>query len=82
MFLDTMFTSTVSRRGNKCVQVYPTDFGWASVHPMTSRSEAHEALLLMFARDCVLSACMCNNANEMIQGRFHQKLENFACQLT
>ena len=76
-----MFASTVSRRGNRCAQVYTTDFGWARAFPMAFRSEAHENLLLLFARDGVLPACICNNAKEMIQGKFCQKLKDAACHL-
>ena len=39
VFSDTMFASTVSRRGNRCAQEYATDFVWASAFPMASRSE-------------------------------------------
>ena len=38
-------------RGNRCAQVYATDFGWAKAFPMASRSKAHETLSLLFARD-------------------------------
>ena len=62
IFSDMLFASTVSRRGNSCVQVYITDFGWARAFPMVSRSEADETLLLLFARDGVPPACICNNA--------------------
>ena len=76
-----MFASTVSWRGNRCAQVYVTDFGWTTAFPMAFRSEAHETLSLLFARDGVLPACTCNNAKEMVQGKFHQKLKNSACHL-
>ena len=81
VFSDTMFASTVSRRGNRCAQVCATDFGWARVFPMSSRSEAHETLSLLFVRDDVLSTCICDYAKEMIQGKFHQKLKDDACHL-
>ena len=76
-----MFASTMSRRGNRCAQVYATDFGWARAFPITSRSEAHETLSLLFARNDVLPACICNNAKEILQGKFYQKLKDAACQL-
>ena len=53
VFLDTMFASAVSRRCNRCAQVYTTDFGWARAFLMASRNEAHETLSLLFARDGV-----------------------------
>ena len=58
VFLDKMFASTVSRIGNRCALVYAEEFVWARDFPMASRSEAHEMLLLLFARDGVLSACI------------------------
>ena len=76
-----MFASTVSRRGNRCAQVYATDFGWARDFPISSRSEAHETLLLLLARDGVPPACICNNVKEMIQGKFHQKVKDAAYHL-
>ena len=48
---------------------------------MTWRSEAHETLLLLFARNRVMPASLCKNANGMIQGRFYQKLKEVACHL-
>ena len=81
VFSDTMFVSTVSKRGNRCAQVYTTDFGWARAVLMASRSKTHETLLLLFARDGVLPACMCDIAKEMVQDKFHQKLKLAACHL-
>ena len=81
VFSDTMFASTVFRRFNICAQVYAADFGWARAFPMASRSEAHETLLLLFARDGVPLACICDNAKEMIKGKFYQKLKDAACEL-
>ena len=81
LFSDMMFTGTVSRRGKRYAQVYAMDFGWDRAFPMACRSEAHETLLLLFARDGVLHICVCDNAKEMIKGKFHQKLKDDACHL-
>ena len=62
-------------------KVYATYFGWAKVPPVASRNEAHETLLLLFARDGVPPACICDNAKEIVQGKFHQKLKDDACHL-
>ena len=69
VFLDTMFASAVFRRGNKCAQVYATDFGWARTqwHPEVK----HETLSLLFTWDIVPPACIWDNAKEIIQGKFH-----------
>ena len=81
VFLDTMFVSTVSRQGNRCAQVYVTDFGWARAFPMAFRSEAHETLSLLFARDGVPPACICNNTKEVEQSKLYHKLKDAACHL-
>ena len=47
---------------------------------MAFRSEAHETLSLLIARDCVSPAC-CDTAKEMIQGKIHYKLKDAACHL-
>ena len=43
---------------------------------MASKSEAHEILPLLFARDGVPLACICDTAKEMIQGKLYQKLKD------
>ena len=43
--------------------------------------EAHETLSLLFAMDGILLAWIFNNAEEMIQGKFHQKLKDTGCHL-
>ena len=70
-----MFASSVSRRGNRCAQTYATDFGWAIVFPIASKSEAHETLSSLFARDEVPQDFIYDNKKEMIQGKNHQKLK-------
>ena len=81
VFSDMMFAITVSRKGNRCEHVYAKDFWWARAFPMASRNEAHETLLLLFAWDGVTPACTCNNAKEMVQGKFYQKCKDTACHL-
>ena len=76
-----IFASTLSRRGNRYAQVHATNFEWARAFPMASRSEMHETLSLLFARDGFMPACICDDAKEMIQGKFYQKLKNAACHL-
>ena len=77
VFSDIMFAHTVSRRGNSCEQVYVTDFRLAQAFPVSSRCEAHETLLLLFAKDGFLQACVCENAKEMIQVKFYEKLKDY-----
>ena len=81
VFSDTMFFSTLSRRGNRCGQVYDTDFWWARAYPMASISEAHKTLSLLFAWNEVLPACICNNTKEITQDKFYQRLKDAECHL-
>ena len=81
VFSNMMFASAVSRRGNRFAQVYATVVGWARAFSIASRSEAHETLSLLLARDGVPSVCICDNVKEMIQGTLYQKLKDTACHL-
>ena len=49
--------------------------------PRVFRSEAHKTLFLLFVRDGVPPTCICNNAKEIIQGKFSEKLKKAACHL-
>ena len=80
-FSDTIFAIMVPRRGNRCACVYATDFGLAKSFPMASRSEAKETLSLLFARKGILPTCICDNAKEMVQGKYYQKFKDAACHL-
>jgi hypothetical protein len=50
VFTDTMFSNSASRQGNRCAQVFSTSNGWVRAYPMKKKSEAHEALSLLFQR--------------------------------
>ena len=76
----TLCLPVVSRKGNRCAQVYATDLEWDRAFQMASRSDAHETLSLLFMRYSVQPDHTCNNAREIIQGKFHQKLKNAECQ--
>ena len=76
-----MFAIAVSRMGDGCAQVNATDYGWARVFPISSRSEAHKTLSLLFTQDSIQSTCIYDSAKEMIHCKFYQKLKNAACQL-
>ena len=80
-FSDMMFASVLSRRGNRYAQVCVADFGWDRAFPIASRCEAYETLSLLFARNGVQPAFISDNAKEMIQGKFYQKLKDAACHL-
>lgn len=81
VFSDTMFANTTSRRGNKCAQVFATDFGWSRVYPMKSKGLAHEGLSCLLQNDGVPPAIICDGAKEMVEGEFRRKLKEASCQL-
>ena len=76
VFSDTIFASTDSKRGNKFVQVYSTDFEWARVNLVATRDK----VLMLFARDV-----FCHHVYaiipEVIQDKFYHKLKDATCQL-
>ena len=74
-----MFSGTVSRRGNKCAQVFSTSFDWSRAHPMKSKGEAHEALSLLFNRDGVPNTMVMDGSKEQTQGKFKKKCQEADC---
>ena len=52
-FTDTMYTGTVSRRGNRYAQFYLTGFGWSRAHLIEKKVDARETLYLFLNRDVV-----------------------------
>jgi hypothetical protein len=48
VFYDTLKSQIISLRGNKCSNIYATDFGWSRNFPMRKESEVHETLDLFF----------------------------------
>jgi hypothetical protein len=81
VFGDTMFAGTESKNGNKCCQVFATNFGWACAHPFKQKGEAHEALLLMFKRDGVPPLMILDGSKEQVKGAFGHKLKEGNCHL-
>ena len=71
----------VSTRGNKYGQAYCTQFGWARVHPMQLKSEAHKTLSLMFKRDGVPPKIVVDNSKEQTLGKFKKKCKEADCHL-
>ncbi len=83
LYSDTMFSSVLSSRGNKCAQIFASDFGWSRAFPMERKGLAHEALSLLFQRDGVPPRMICDGAAEMT-GRnslFFKKLKEAQCHL-
>ena len=66
LYSDTMFAATKSRRGYKCAQVFATDFGWVRVIPMSTKSDAHDALSLILQRVGAPCAMVVDGSKEQI----------------
>ena len=73
MFTDTMFSKTLSRRGNKCAQIFATANGWTRAYPMERKSQAHEALSLLHQREGVPNIMIMDGSREQVMGQFRKK---------
>ncbi len=74
-----MFASTQSRHGNKCAQIFSSDFGWSHTYPMKKKGEAHKSLSLMFQHEGIPPLMVMDGSQEKSLGKFHQKLCNTDC---
>ena len=79
-YRDTLFATTLSRKGNMYAQIFATNFGWSCLFPIKLKSEAHEAVSLLFQWDGVPSAVIWDNAKEIVHGEFNRKC-NEVCHL-
>ena len=79
MFTDTLTSSIVSKRMNKYAQVFCTRTGWKRAYPMRLKSDAHDALSLMFARDGVPPALILDGSKEQTLGEFRRKAKVSTC---
>ena len=75
MFTDMMFENSASWQGNKCAQVFSTSNGWVCAYPMKKKSEAHEALSLLFQQEGVLNTMIMDGALEQLKGKFCKKCQ-------
>jgi hypothetical protein len=81
VFGNKMFAGMESKNGNKCCQVFATNFGWARAHPLKQKGEAHEAQSLMFKRDGVPPEMILDGSKEQVKGGFKHKLKEVNCHL-
>ena len=79
MFTDTMSSSVLSKNGNKYAQVFSTDFGCVKAFPMQRKSEAHEALSLLFSCHGVPHTMIMDGSKEQTLGEFKKKLRQADC---
>ena len=68
-------------QGYTMTQIFATDFGWSQSYPMPCKSEAHEALGLLFAWEGVPPSMIIENAKEMKSGEFAVKCKEASCHL-
>jgi hypothetical protein len=81
MFADTLYSTILSRQGNKAAQVFCTYFGFARVFPMKKEKEAHEALSFLFHRDDVPSVMVVYGAKAQVEVDFRRKLRDAGCHI-
>jgi hypothetical protein len=79
LFTDTLIAKTHSRHGNLYAQVFAAPNGWKRVFPMEKKSQAHEALALLFTRDVVPPIIICDGAKKQILGEFCRKAHQADC---
>ena len=79
VFTDTLESFVPSKRGNKYAQIFATQFGWTRAFPMAKKSDAHQGLSLLFARDGVPNALIMDNAKEQVLGEFRKKARDADC---
>ncbi len=75
MYTDTMKASTPSRKRDLYAQVFCTDFRWVRAHPMKLKSEASDALDLLFHRDGVPEKMIMDGSKEQTLGKFKKKCQ-------
>ena len=82
LFQDTLCCPKVlSVQGCMMVQIFVTDFGWSQSYPMSCKSQAHDALGLLFAWEGVPPKMIVVGAKEMKLGEFARKCKEATCYL-
>jgi hypothetical protein len=81
LFTDTLIAKAHSRCGNLYAQVFAAPNGWKGVFPMEKKSQAHEALALLFTRDGVPPVIICDGAKEQVLGEFCCKARQADCHI-
>jgi hypothetical protein len=83
MHADTLDAKTVtSMQGHKHAQIFATRFGWCCAFPIKAKSEAHEAVSTLFARDGAPNVmAMLDGARELTLGNFRKKCREASCHI-
>jgi transposase InsO family protein len=84
VYHDTMKANVKSLRGNKCCEIYATDFGWSRAFPLEKESNVHESLDLFLSRYGIPEALVSDNARAYLGGNFKKKAKEAGifCKLT
>jgi hypothetical protein len=81
LFTDTMYSTILSRQGNKAAQIFCDGAGWGRAFPMKKEKEAHEALSLLFHRDGVPNVMVMDGAKAQVEGEFRRNLRDAGCHI-
>jgi hypothetical protein len=72
MYSDTLFTNCQSIHGNKCGQLFITDFGYAKFFPMKNKSEAGHALQELIKEIGIPKQMHTDGAKELTLGKWKE----------
>jgi hypothetical protein len=81
LFTDTMYSTILSRQGNKAAQVFCDSASWGRAFSMNKEKEAHEAISLLFLKDGVINLMVMDGAKAQVQGEFRRKLRDSGCRI-
>jgi hypothetical protein len=70
-----MKSQVVSLRGNKCCEIYATEFGWSRAFPLQKESDEHETWDLFLGSYGIPEALVSDNAKAYIHCDFKRKLK-------
>ena len=81
VYHDTLKAGEKSLRGNKCSEIYATDFGWSRNFPIKKESDVHETLNLFLSRYGIPEALISDGAKAYTGGAFKKVARQAGCHL-
>ena len=82
MYTDMMFHKVKSLQGNKCAQIFCTDFEWCHAFPLPKKSQAHEALTIIHQHFGAPAKMIADNTPKLSEGKFARKSKHAGTDLT
>ena len=79
MFTDTAKASITSKRGNRYSQLFSLPIGWVRAFGIPKKSDAHDALSLLFKREGVPTTMVMDGSKEQTLGEFKTKCRQAGC---